>query len=248
MVRTTADDEFDEQLLADIEQYGWHLVAIDDGDEAPAYVFSVGIYQTLGHPEICIFGLNDLNVMGQIVNEIGQMVRAGQTFQDWEASGDVLAGHDCLFRTVSPRWYQEFFGYDRWYYEGDNFPMLQCVWPDREGKFPWEPGFETGFLEAQPILAAPSDWPFTDAKNRLAFTTRQVIEQAHPILLVSHDADGDWQFLCGGADDEADGRVVCLKNIVADHPSVAELADLPVGWRAFRESPHDPWQRASDDC
>jgi hypothetical protein len=93
-------------------------------------------------------------------------------------------------------------------------------------------------------MKRPKDWPFEDPPNVITITTRQVLEEGHPILLVCHDEeDGCWQVLCGTTDDPADGRVVGLDCMVARDPSVAELADLPLGWRAWRESPDAPWQR-----
>ncbi|WP_158265276.1 DUF4262 domain-containing protein [Blastopirellula marina] len=247
MVRTTPDDDSDRKLLADIQEFGWHLVAIQDDEEGPAYVFSVGLYHTLGHPEICIFGLSDVQIMGQIINDIGDRVRAGRSFADGDVSTEILADYSCMFRKVSPSWYREYFGYDRWYYEGDDFPLLQCVWPDKSGYYPWQAEYNSQLLWAQPILDEPSAWPFAGAKNSAVFTTRQVLEENHPILYVAHDEDGDWQFLCGTTNEEADARVVSLKNIVDLFPTLAELADLPIGWYACRDSVDEPWQREPDE-
>ena len=90
-------------------------------------------------------------------------------------------------------------------------------------------------------------WPFHEAKNLGVLTTKRVIDEGYPVLLVTHDDDGDWQFLCGTTNETDDGRIVCLKNIVEDHPSVTELVDLPLGWQAFREAPDKLWQRAKHD-
>ena len=47
-------------------------------------------------------------------------------------------------------------------------------------------------------------WPFADPPNTAVITTRPVLEQSAPILLVVHDAvDGTWQFLCGTTNDSA---------------------------------------------
>jgi hypothetical protein len=87
-------------------------------------------------------------------------------------------------------------------------------------------------------------WAFADPPNVATFTTFKVLEQGHPILLVAHDGeDGAWQFLCGTTNDPADGRVVGLDCIVGLDPAIVELADLPLGWRAWRESPGKPWNR-----
>ena len=88
-----------------------------------------------------------------------------------------------------------------------------------------------------------TNWPFADTPNTASITTRQVLEGA-PILHVTHDEDdGSWQFLCGTTNDPADARVVGLGRMYARDPSVGELADLPEGWMAWRDSPELPWQR-----
>lgn len=88
-------------------------------------------------------------------------------------------------------------------------------------------------------------WPFHDPPNTASFTTACVVNGSHPILLVTHDAeDGAWQFLCGDANEAADGRVVGLNSIVKLDASVGELADLPLGWRGWRSAAGEPWQRA----
>jgi hypothetical protein len=88
------------------------------------------------------------------------------------------------------------------------------------------------------------DWPFADPPNVATFTTVNVLEHAHPILFVYHDADdGAWQFLCGKTNDPGQGRLIDLRCALAMDPSLAELADLPLGWRAWRESKGDPWLR-----
>jgi hypothetical protein len=87
-------------------------------------------------------------------------------------------------------------------------------------------------------------WPFGDPPNTIAVTTRQMLEQGLPILLVTHDADdGCWQMLCGTTNDTEDARVVGLGTMYKQDPSVSQLADLPLGWRAWRPNTESPWVR-----
>ena len=244
MVRTEPEDDYDRKLLHDVQEHGWHLIGIDDEDSSPAYVFSIGMFHTLGHPEICMFGLSQTATMGQIINGIGDLVRDGQHFKDGDESGDVLDGFQCAFRSVDPQVYQEFFGYARWFYEGDDFPMLQCVWPDREHRYPWDAEYEA---QSQPVMATHRAWPFCESKSLGVYATKYVVEDGHEVLRVSHDVDGDWQFLCGKTTDSADARLVCLEEIVERHPSVLPLADLPIGWHAEREAADQPWVRGKND-
>jgi hypothetical protein len=71
-----------------------------------------------------------------------------------------------------------------------------------------------------------------------------VIHDGLPILLVSHDEEGDWQFLCGITDQVDDGAVVSLGSILQRDSTLADLADLPQGWQASREAVGSDWKRS----
>ncbi|HWL08425.1 MAG TPA: DUF4262 domain-containing protein [Planctomicrobium sp.] len=247
MVRTKAEDDFDRKLLADIDSHGWHFVVIEEDATGPGYAFSVGMFHSFDHPEICLFGLKNAQAMGQIINGICELIKSGQRFDDWYESEDVLDNYACLFRSVDPYHFTEYFGYALWFYEGHHFSMLQCVWPDRAHRYPWNASFQPELIPSQPVLATNSDWPFLEAKNLGVFTTRQVIEEGRPVLMVNHDRDGNWQFLCQTTNDTHDGRIVCLQEIIESNPSVTELSDLPMGWQVVRNSPEMPWKRIKQE-
>ncbi len=76
-----------------------------------------------------------------------------------------------------------------------------------------------------------------------AFTTAPVLA-GHPVLFVYHSAeDGAWQFLCGTTDRDEEGRLIGLQEALRIEPALREVADLPEGWRAYRESAGAPWVR-----
>jgi hypothetical protein len=80
------------------------------------------------------------------------------------------------------------------------------------------------------------------------FTTRQIVEDRAPILLVTREiSDGrdDWQFLPGDPVLPADVTVVHLAHLVTLRPTLRDLADLQPGWEAERESPVHPWVRSA---
>lgn len=90
------------------------------------------------------------------------------------------------------------------------------------------------------------NWPFADPPNTACLTTRQVLEVGYPILLVARDSeDGMWQFLCGTTDDADDARIIGLAEALEIDPSLARIADLPPGGRAWRKTRGDTWQKAS---
>jgi hypothetical protein len=88
------------------------------------------------------------------------------------------------------------------------------------------------------------DWPFADPVNVAVLTLRQIVQEGWPILQVSHDDDGTWQFLGWETPCETDVLVVSLANIVRMDSTVKQLADLPLGWRAWRQRAEEEWRRA----
>ena len=92
-------------------------------------------------------------------------------------------------------------------------------------------------------MVSASSWPFDQPQKCAVFTTRQVIEHEEPILHVTHDSDDHgWQFY-GSEARAQDARIIALEEAVQLDPSVLQLADLPVGWHAWRRSAEDPWVR-----
>ena len=89
-----------------------------------------------------------------------------------------------------------------------------------------------------------SEWPFAVAVNTTAFTTKRVVYDNYPVLLVTHDDDGSWQILCATTNAMEDCVIACLGCTFQHNRSIGELADLPLGWQAWRESEDAPWQRA----
>ena len=93
-------------------------------------------------------------------------------------------------------------------------------------------------------MEASADWPFEDPPNVATITTRPIIDGTSWIALVSHDADdGGWQFIGPEGPVEELAMIVALRSIFQRDASIAELADLPLGWSAWRAGRDAPWQR-----
>lgn len=90
----------------------------------------------------------------------------------------------------------------------------------------------------------PCDWPFDQASNVAALTTRQVLEENAEILLVIHyEDDHSWAFLCGTTDSDADGRVIGMGTALSLDATLVQVADLPPGWTASRNEVGGLWHR-----
>lgn len=150
-VLRTAEDEQDEKLLSDVKEVGWHIVGIEADDKGPAYSFSVGMKYSLHKPEILIMGLPSEVGIG-LINNIGYMQREGIEFKANKNYEDVLEGFPVQFVEVDRAHYYEYLGYACWFYRGNDFKVLQMVWTDKQGFFPWDKEFDERFISFQQLL------------------------------------------------------------------------------------------------
>ena len=144
-------DEHEAQTLADVDRFGWSVLKVSN-DAGPDFAYSVGMFRTLGHPEILLFGL-PLDVMHRLINDVGEQVRAGTRYVAGQVTDEFLEGYEVTFRAVPAFQYEGHLGWANWLYGGTNYPALQLVYPDRHRRWPWDAGVERGFRENQPILA-----------------------------------------------------------------------------------------------
>lgn len=146
----------DLKVLHDIRGVGWHVVRVfsREPEGGPEWAFSVGMFHSFMHPEVIIFGL-PLDRCMAIVNEIGRAVQSGSSFASGKDYAEILEHpYKCAFRDVRRIFYRDYVGYALWFYEKDPFPLLQCFWPDKEGKFPWDAGCADYVKNVQPLLFA----------------------------------------------------------------------------------------------
>lgn len=96
-------------------------------------------------------------------------------------------------------------------------------------------------------MNARNQWPFADPKNVAVITLKSITMGSNPILHVTHDGeDGTWQFLDGSTVSAEDASIVSLEEIARIDPTVMELADLPLGWYAYRSAASEPWRRGKN--
>lgn len=149
LVAEVSDEE--RTILSNVEEFGWHVTLVPEDEEGPAFAYSVGLFHGFEHPEIVMFGL-PLEDLHQIINVIGEEVEQGRRFSDGDVAAGILDQADVLFRKVAPEYYAEHFGRAQLFYQGDDFPVLQCLWPDHEGRFPTDPEYAPELRSRQPML------------------------------------------------------------------------------------------------
>jgi hypothetical protein len=151
------EEEADERLIRNVREYGCHILRIAGDDQTPDYAFSIGLYVNYDHPELVIFGLSS-DASKSIINDIRDRAKAGQKFADGDICDDVLVGANVSFARVPLQAYDTYLGTAIWFYSKSPrpFPCLQIVWPDREGRFPWDTGFDAEMRRFQPVLKSLS--------------------------------------------------------------------------------------------
>lgn len=73
---------------------------------------------------------------------------------------------------------------------------------------------------------------------------RRIFFEDRPILYVLHDDEGTWQMLDNQPVTEADACLVALEEAIEKDPTLMQVATLPQGWYAIRETVGGPWWMA----
>ena len=145
------DSAFEKRTLANIAQYGCSVIHIAAEDALPPFAYSVGITKTSNAPELVVIGLKQ-EIAHFIINEYNRRIRAGERFPADKQYGGFIDHFDVLAKAVDQSYYEEYFGYGLWFYEGPNFQVLQFVYPTTAGVWPWEPKASDWFRSNQPLL------------------------------------------------------------------------------------------------
>lgn len=148
------ESEFDKNLLKTIETTGWYNVHISADGNSPAYAFTIGHFYKMNHPEIIVIGLKP-EISQQLLNIVAiKVVGAKTKIEPYKKYADMTEGFSLVFIPVSLEHYAEYLGYANWFYGSlpKPYPVLQMVWPDKAGLFPWDKGYDKRFLQIQPIL------------------------------------------------------------------------------------------------
>jgi len=153
----TLEDEYEEKAIADINEHGVHVLNVFDPEgRDPKFNYSVGLWHSYEHPEILIYGL-DAGVSTQLINDIAEKFRRGDPMPTHGmTSPDYVSSFDVQFVDVPKSEYKEHFGWAQWLYQGDDFPVLQMVFPDKHGNWPWSDETSNDFKWFQPVLGSHS--------------------------------------------------------------------------------------------
>ena len=91
-----------------------------------------------------------------IVNEYNRRVVAGENFEPYKRYSGFIEGFECEIRPVHSSHFKEYFGYCIWLYKGQQFKVVQLIWPNTLGVWPWQPEASEWLRSWQPLLDQPA--------------------------------------------------------------------------------------------
>jgi hypothetical protein len=144
----------EQSIHDDVQRFGWSAMNVFEAKEAPGFQYSIGFFRSFNHPEVLIFGQQS-KVMHGMLTRIASGIREGNRYAVGTEAEDILDGYRCVFRTVSSELVPEYLGFANWFYDYEEFPVVQCIWPDRAGRFPWDPEASAELRRREPVLDSP---------------------------------------------------------------------------------------------
>ena len=141
------------EARASVERNGWHVVGVRGDSGGPAFLFTIGLWQSYRHPEVIqILPSENLEGMAGGIQRIGEAIAAGEVFEPNKIYPGLFNDYPGAFRPMEVCWYPFYLGTAMAVYKWQEFPTLQAYWPDSQGRFPWQEGVEEGTLRAQARL------------------------------------------------------------------------------------------------
>ena len=144
-------DEQEQKAIDDIEKYGCHVIHVFEEEDYPRFTYSIGIERKTGCPDLIITGLKR-ELAHWMINEYNKRVREDEKFEPSKYYEGYLDGFVVTFLNMSKEHYKEYLGWGLWYNKGDNFNMLQLVFPSTSGVWPWDENASEDFKWFQPLL------------------------------------------------------------------------------------------------
>ena len=146
--------DYERTVFANIEKHGWHCTSVGGGDGDPCFTYSVGLFDSFNHPELLVIGLST-ELSHSMISSVARSAAENNPLDLNESCDDLLADAPCVFVEVPCACYADWVISARWYYQGDDFPLYQIVWPSVDGPFPWERGADADLISSQPVLGKP---------------------------------------------------------------------------------------------
>ena len=144
------------EWMIETDGFAVEPVAPDAASDPPraGYTYTIGFPDHAGFPDVVVFGLTPVAARG-LLGMVAELCRGGTEIPiDAELVGLLDNDLRCRFAHVEVgEWGPLFTTAEAWY-RGEQFEMVQLIYPDRNGFLPYEIGFDHRLRFAQPVIGS----------------------------------------------------------------------------------------------
>ncbi|MFZ2510494.1 MAG: DUF4262 domain-containing protein [Gordonia sp. (in: high G+C Gram-positive bacteria)] len=147
--RCQGSDNLVSNALNQIDAGRWAVTGVYGDELGPAFAYTTGLTE-FSRPELVIYGLDPEQACG-ILNRTAELLIGDEQLFDTPRLAGILRPPYHL--TSLPALDTDELTVTRLLY-GPDFPAVQLIWPDADGRFPWEAGYVLS-LDVQPLSGIP---------------------------------------------------------------------------------------------
>ena len=142
------------EWMIETNGYALEVVPPDPNSDPPqpGYSYTVNFPDHVGFPDVAVFGLTPVATRG-LIGLVGETLSGGTEIP---VGAEIVGLLDnelrCCFAPVDLGEWAPLFATAQAWYRGDDFEMVQLVYPDRNGFLPYEAGFDQRLRYAQPVI------------------------------------------------------------------------------------------------
>ncbi|WP_082979757.1 DUF4262 domain-containing protein [Labrys sp. WJW] len=144
-------DEGERRFVGEIRTHGWFRTSVFADAQGPGFSYTTGLWVSVRHPELIVFGLSD-STAHAVFWDVFRNIQDGHSVEVGTRTDGIFGNAAAYALPVASKHYEDYLGWSRWFYAGNDFPCLLIVWPDAANAFPWEASFDASFLTAQTDL------------------------------------------------------------------------------------------------
>ena len=154
---------YERDIIKFVKSHGCFIVSVvpDEGEvHSIPWSYSIGFTKTLGRPEVVLCGL-PRDTAHETINLLFAMCRNGLTLEDGQIIDGLFGnGFAVVSRIVDESWLiQSQFASALWFHRTQmDQPLqnvVQLIWPDAEGLFPWDDDCAEWVRNDQPEMYKP---------------------------------------------------------------------------------------------
>ena len=145
----------EEEIAEVVQTHGWYAANVND--HQPPFLYTIGLMQTVDHPEFIMFGL-DVADAHALFSELVREIHRGRRFDVPGVQTTVIRSveHRVGFRRVHPSQHPLYLGFAMGYCRhigrAGGLEAMQSFWPDATGRFPFEASCDLEVHRLQPRL------------------------------------------------------------------------------------------------